>query len=67
MKRVRPRSGIILAGIPKSGAEIPDKLAKEWLDNGLVVEIGEDGNPIDQPKEPEPEKPRRGRPPKEAK
>lgn len=64
MKRVRPRSGIILAGIPKTGAEVSDKLAREWIDNGLVVEIDDDGNPVE---EPEAEKPRRGRPPKEAK
>lgn len=66
MKRVRPRGGIILAGIPKTGAEVSDKLAKEWIDNGLVVEIDDDGNPVEKVAEPEPEKPRRGRPPKEA-
>jgi hypothetical protein len=40
--RVKPRAGIILAGIPAAGADVPTKLAREWLDNGLVTEITED-------------------------
>ncbi len=44
MKTVKPRHGIILAGIPASGAEVTDKLAREWLDNGLVVLV-EDEKP----------------------
>lgn len=47
MKTVKPRHGIILAGIPKTGAEVTDKLAKEWIDNGLV-ELVED-KPKDKP------------------
>ncbi len=69
MKRVKPRGGHILAGIPKTGAEVTDKLAAEWIANGLVVEIDEDGNPLttvgeDGPEKVEVLKPRRGRPPK---
>lgn len=45
MKTVKPRPGIILAGIPSSGAEITDKLAKEWIDNGLVVLVEPDKKP----------------------
>lgn len=34
---VKPRPGIILAGIPASGADVPLELAAEWIANGLVV------------------------------
>ena len=37
MKRVKPRRGFILAGIPAEGADVSDELAKEWIDNGLVT------------------------------
>lgn len=53
MKLVKPRRGIILAGIPAKGAEVTDALAKEWLDNGLVTLVN-----------PEPPKRKPGRPPK---
>ena len=47
--RVKPRAGIILAGIPSKGADVEDKLAKEWLEAGLAVLV-------DEPK-PKPSKP----------
>lgn len=36
---VRPRGGLILDGIPRSGAEIPKALADEWLADRLVERI----------------------------
>jgi hypothetical protein len=41
MIKVKPRPGIILPGIPRKGAEVEDKLAKEWLANKLVVLVEE--------------------------
>jgi hypothetical protein len=41
--RVKPRPGIILAGIPASGADIDQARAKEWVANGLVILVGESG------------------------
>jgi hypothetical protein len=38
-KKVRPRAGIILAGIPTKGADVDAALADEWIANGLVVEV----------------------------
>lgn len=34
---VRPRPGVILAGIPATGADVPASLAREWERNGLVI------------------------------
>lgn len=34
---VRPRPGLILAGIPAEGAPIPAHLAEEWVANRMVV------------------------------
>jgi len=42
MKTVKPRHGIILAGIPAKGAEVTDKLADEWIANGLVTLVDPD-------------------------
>lgn len=36
---VRPRTGLILAGIPRKGAEIPRALAEEWIADQLVVKV----------------------------
>jgi hypothetical protein len=36
--RVRPRPGIILAGVPAAGAEVDADQAREWIRNGLVIE-----------------------------
>ena len=53
---VRPKHGIILAGIPSKGAEVTGALAKEWIEAGLVEEIEdptqkEPDKPADKPKE----------------
>ena len=53
MKRVKPRYGIILAGIPAEGAEISDELAKEWIANGLVTLVKDEPK---LPKTPTPER-----------
>lgn len=37
MTRIRPRRGVILAGIPAAGADVDAELAREWERNGLVV------------------------------
>ena len=37
--RVRPRPGIILAGIPAEGTDVDKDLADEWVRNGLVVRV----------------------------
>lgn len=50
MRYVRPRTGIILAGIPRHGAMITDKLAKEWIGAGLVEEIDDPNRPKLTPK-----------------
>lgn len=34
---VKPRPGLILAGIPADGAAIPEELAAEWIADQLVV------------------------------
>lgn len=47
--RVRPRTGIILAGVPATGADIDSALAAEWLANGLVTRVDP---PKPQPKQP---------------
>jgi hypothetical protein len=47
--KVRPRSGIILAGIPAAGAEVDAALAREWLDAGLVTRVS-DHPPKSKPK-----------------
>lgn len=39
--RVKPWPGLILAGIPSSGADIPRALAEEWTANHLVVPVRE--------------------------
>lgn len=39
MTRVRPRRGIILAGIPSSGADVDAALAQEWIAAGLVTAV----------------------------
>jgi hypothetical protein len=43
--RVRPRTGIILPGIPRKGASIPRALAEEWIADRLVVRL----EPLMQP------------------
>lgn len=52
MKYVRPRHGIILAGIPATGAEVTEKLAKEWIAAGLVEEIVDPARPRKRPATP---------------
>ena len=37
--RVVPANGIMLAGIPKAGADVPEAQAREWARNGLVTII----------------------------
>lgn len=34
---IKPRPGIILAGIPAAGASVNAGLAKEWIRTGLAV------------------------------
>jgi hypothetical protein len=36
---VKPARGLILAGIPSSGAEIPADLAETWIADQLVVRV----------------------------
>jgi hypothetical protein len=63
MTAVKPRKGIILAGIPAKGAEIDDKLAEEWLANRLVVPIdADDALPLVGVNNTDPPKRKRGRP-----
>lgn len=34
---VKPRGGVVLAGIPAAGAEVPEALAREWIEARLVT------------------------------
>lgn len=40
--QVKPRGGVILAGIPASGAWVTRELADEWERNGLVIKVKPD-------------------------
>jgi hypothetical protein len=40
---VRPRTGIILPGIPRTGASIPRALAEEWIADRLVMRLDPQG------------------------
>jgi hypothetical protein len=46
---VRPRTGIILAGIPRKGAQIPRALAEQWIADHLVVPIEHKPEPTKGP------------------
>ena len=37
--RVVPANGIMLAGIPSAGADVPEEQAREWARTGLVTII----------------------------
>jgi hypothetical protein len=37
--RIKPRKGIVLAGIPAVGADVDAALAREWLAAGLVTAV----------------------------
>lgn len=37
--RVKPRHGLILAGVPIGGADLPRALAEEWIADRLVVAV----------------------------
>lgn len=51
---VRPRRGLILAGVPRSGAELPRSLAEEWIADQLVERIATQAQPVTRPKQPTP-------------
>lgn len=36
---VKPRPGLILAGVPSTGIELPRALAEEWLADRMVVRV----------------------------
>jgi hypothetical protein len=42
---VKPWPGLILDGIPQSGAELPRALAEEWLANRLVMRVPQPQTP----------------------
>lgn len=37
--RIKPRKGVILAGIPATGADVPAELAEEWLAAKLATRV----------------------------
>lgn len=37
--KIKPRGGFILAGIPADGTDVDEDLGREWIRNGLAVEI----------------------------
>lgn len=36
---VKPRHGLILAEVPRNGAELPRALAEQWLADRMVVRV----------------------------
>lgn len=40
--QIKPRPGVILAGIPATGADVPAPLAREWIAARLAVEVKPD-------------------------
>ena len=39
--RIKPRPGVILAGLPAAGADVDAELAQEWIDGHLAVRVKE--------------------------
>jgi hypothetical protein len=50
--KVRPRPGVILAGIPAAGTAVERTLAEEWLAAGLVVRAKDTPHAMGGPVEP---------------
>ena len=37
--RVKPKKGVLLAGLPADGGDVEIELAEEWLEAGLVEKV----------------------------
>ena len=49
--RIKPVAGIILAGIPTDGADVPAALAEEWIAAKLARRVDEPKKPAKPGKE----------------